>query len=427
MPPVGMATCPDCARPLVAGQRYCLECGSRVAASIVPWRPAVPDPAAPPPAAPARARVPRPKTAAVLLLAALGTGTVLGAAATPAPTAAGQASQAIAYVPQAAAATPTPTPAPTPSQDGASLPDDVAPPPAPAAPEPTATPSPPTQTAAVEPAPSAAPTPTPAPDDTFTPPAAKHVVIVSLTGHHYASVFRAEAPSDYLVHELPAQGTLLTRYHGLAGDAAANANALMAGVTALADDTPSLPFTLGTVGKTWKAYVQGTPAPCTPAPRDPFPRLPMLPDCQTADGPLDTLTTDFADPDTAPSLAYVIPDRCHDGSFTTCPQMDADSDGMARAGEWLSEWIPKITESDAFADDGVLVVLFDGDRPDADPAKGIHAGAIVVSRFVRKGAESHIRYDHLSLLRTLAEMLGVDPPGDAAGDDVRALGSDVFR
>jgi hypothetical protein len=370
--------------------------------------------------------VPRPKTAAALLLAALGTGTILGAAAAPAPTAAGQAAPVIAYAPQAAA-TATPTPASTP--DGSSLPDDVPPPRVPARSQPTATPSPPTQTASVDPTPTptATPAPTPTPDAPFTPPAVKHVVIVALTGHHYAPVFGSASPSGYLAHDLPAQGTLLTRYHGVAGDAAANANALMAGVTELADDTPSLPYELGTIGKTWKAYVQGTPAPCTLAPRDPFPRLPMLPDCGTADVPLDALATDFADSDSAPSLAYVIPDGCHDGSFTTCPEMDGDSDGLARADAWLAEWIPKITESHAFADDGLLVVLFDGDRPDADPAKAIHVGAVIVSRFARKGAESHVRYDHLNLLRTLSEVLGVDPPGDAAGDDVEPLGADVFR
>jgi hypothetical protein len=328
--------------------------------------------------------------------------------------------------PQQAAATATPSATP----DGSSLPDDV--PTAagtvtPAAPEPTATPASSSPTASSAPEPTPEPTPSGDDEQPPTPPAAKHVVIVSLTGHHFSTAFGPDSTSDYLSDELPKLGTVLTRYHGVAGDASANALALMAGVTELEDDTPSLPYELGTVGKTWKAYVQGATAPCTPSPRDPFPSLPMLPDCGTSDVPLEALAADFADPDTAPSLAYVIPDRCHDGSYSACPQIDAGRDGLVRTDAWLREWIPKLLDSEAFADDGLLVVLFDGDRPDADRAKAAHVGAVIVSRFARKDAQSDRRYDHLDLLRTLADILGVDPPGGAADSDAQPLGSDVFR
>jgi hypothetical protein len=416
-----MATCPACARRVVTGQRYCLECGQRLAEPLVPWRSVAPLPPGPPLPEPARRRVPRRQTAAALLLAALGTGTILGSAAAPAPSAAGQ-TPVYAYVPPAAAPTATPTPTPAATPDASALPDDTPAEPAPPAPAQTPAPAP-------APTPHTTSTTTPSADEPPAapaepqPPAAKHVVIVSLTGHHYSPVFGADAPAGYLRDDLAPQGTLLTRYHGVAGDAAANALALMAGVTELKDDSPSLPFALGTVGLTWKAYVQGAPAPCTPGPRDPFPILPMLPDCDTSDVSLDALETDLADADTAPSLAYVIPDPCHDGSYTACP----DTDGLARTDAWLREWIPKVLGSEAFADDGMLVVLFDGDRPDADPERAIHVGAVIVSRFARKGAESRKSYDHLSLLRTLAGTFGVDPPGDAAGDDVKPLGRDVFR
>jgi hypothetical protein len=71
-------------------------------------------------------------------------------------------------------------------------------------------------------------------------------------------------------------------------------------------------------------------------------------------------------------------------------------------------------------------VLFDGDVPDADPANGPRVGAVVVSRFARKGAVSRRRYDPVGLLRTLAGIFGVDAPGKAGRDDARALGRDVF-
>ena len=249
---------------------------------------------------------------------------------------------------------------------------------------------------------------------------------MSLTGHHFTPAFGAGSPAPYLAQELPDQGTLLARYHGVAGDAAANALALMTGVTEPDDDAASLPAALTEVGRTWKGYVQGAVAPCTPGARDPFPALPALQDCATADVSLDALEADFSDTDAAPSLAYVIPDACHDGSDVACPQSTDGTSGLARADAWLREWIPRITGSAAFADDGLLVVLFDGDRPDADPARAAHVGAVVISRFARKGAVSRRRYDHLSLLRTLTATFGVDPLGGADADDVRPLGRDVF-
>lgn len=412
-----MASCPACSRSVVPGQRYCLGCGLRIGPPIVDWRAA---PRLDPPrrgeAALAPPHVPRPKTAAALVLAALGAGTVLGAAAAPAPSSA-DAAPVIAYAPPVATATPSQTPTATPAPaSGSSLPDDV-PTVSRVAPEPTATPTPAAvpHIAAATPAPTSAPAPTATPTPEPTPPAVKHVVIVSLTGHHYAPVFGDGSTASYLAQELPAEGTLLARYHGVPGDAMANALTMMAGVAETSDDSPSLPYELGTVGKTWKAYVEGATATCLPSPRDPFPALPMLPDCHTADLSLASLVPDLAHADTAPSLAYVIPTGGHDGSDLT--STDA----------WLRTWIPKILGSEAFADDGLLVVLFDGDRPDAEPDKRAHVGAVVVSRFVRKGAVSERSYDHLSLARTLAAMLGVDPPGAAAGDAVTPFGLDVFR
>jgi hypothetical protein len=435
MPPVPSATCPVCSRRVVPGQRYCLHCGHRVAEPVVDRRVVA---GSPPPAGGPRAalptaahrRAPRPKTAAVLLLAALGTGTLLGAAGVPAPAASGADRPVIAYV--APAATPEPA-APAAPAAGASLPDDV---PAgegahaAAAPAATATPAAgstaSTDTSSTD---TSAGDDAPAGDDGSiddAPPPAKHVVIVSLTGHHVGAAFGPGSPATYLSSELAAQGTLLPHYRGVAGGAAANALTLMTGVAEPADDAASLPAALADMGRTWKAYVQGATSPCTPSPRDPFPGLPSLQDCATADVSLDALEGDFSDTDTAPSLAYVIPDGCHDGSDGACPQVTDGTTGLERADAWLREWVPKITESPAFADDGLLVVLFDGDVPDADRANGPRVGAVVVSRFARKGAVSPRRYDPVGLLRTLAGIFGVDAPGKAGRDDARALGRDVF-
>ena len=107
--------------------------------------------------------------------------------------------------------------------------------------------------------------------------------------------------------------------------------------------------------------------------------------------------------------------------------------GLLRADGWLREWVPKITGSKAFADDGLLVLLFDGGNLPPTATAGAGAvepsavGAVVISRFARKGAVSERPYDHLSLLRTIAGTFGLEPPGSARKRSVKPFGHDVLR
>jgi hypothetical protein len=457
MPPIPRP-CPECESPLASDQRYCLSCGARVAPRLVEWKPA----AAPAPAtaavAPARS-LPRPRTVAALILATLGAGTLAGAAAGPGAGAATRAPMIALAQPPAATATPAATAAPL---DGSSLADDDGSAPAPKpgpqpAPEPASAPEP-THVAATEPAadpagvttkpkPKPSPTPTPAPDG----PPAKHVVVVSLTGHD-ATAFAADSPATYLAHDLPGQGALLRGYRATTTGSLANELSLLAGAAPtdatradcpdagaadcrLAEGAASLPSALADGARAWKAYIQGLPAPCStdaapgyaPA-RNPFAFM-RLQDCAISEASTDQLEGDFSDTDLAPAFAYVVPDTCHDGrEQAECPGLEPT--GLLRADAWLREWVPKLTASKAFADDGLLVVLFDGGNLPApmDPASEPPAvGAVVVSRFARKGAVSEHDYDHLSLLRAIAGTFGVDPSGAAKQRTVKPLGADVLR
>ncbi|HEY3186146.1 MAG TPA: zinc-ribbon domain-containing protein, partial [Solirubrobacteraceae bacterium] len=78
-------TCPECGAAVAADQRYCLQCGARVAALrpvrvAARWAQAAPDD--PPPRGPAHAQPP-PRIAAALVLAVLGFGVLVGAAVSP--------------------------------------------------------------------------------------------------------------------------------------------------------------------------------------------------------------------------------------------------------------------------------------------------------------------------------------------------------
>ena len=155
-----------------------------------------------------------------------------------------------------------------------------------------------------------------------------------------------------------------------------------------------------------------------------------LQDCATSEASTDALEGDFSDTDLAPAFAYVVPDTCHDGrEQADCPGLEPT--GLLRADAWLREWVPKITGSKAFADDGLLVVLFDGGGlpAPADPSvpDPPAVGAVVVSRFARRGAVSDRAYDHLGLLRTIAGTFGIEPPGAAHKRSVKPLGHDVLR
>jgi hypothetical protein len=273
-----------------------------------------------------------------------------------------------------AAPTPSPTvtPEPTPAETPTPAPTETA------TPAPSATPSP---AATAAPTDTATPAPTEAatPEPTATPspfPAVKHAVVVSLTGPAL---------------DVPAKGVQLKNYRG--GDAGVYAQL----ATALADGAHA-----------WKAYLQSMPANCAKdaaPPYDPT-RNPFLAlsDCAASDVPLDALAADFKTTDAAPALAYVVPDTCHDGREAACPD---GGTGATRAQAWLQQWIPQITGSKAFKDDGLLVVAFD-------------QGAVVFSHFALSGKVSESGYDAAAIARTLAGMFGVELPSPV-------LGGDVFR
>jgi hypothetical protein len=449
-----ISSCPACRALLAHDQRYCLGCGMRVAAHRVPppLRIAARDAPATARAA-TRKRRPHPRTAAALALATLGAGVMAGSAV-PAPTPA--AGPVYAMAPAAA---PAATPAPT--AVASTLPDDdgtatVLPAPPADEPAPVADPAPAAPAAAVPsaatPAPTAEPTPEPTAEPTPAPPAGpvfKHVVVVSLTGQE-ASAFAQGSAATYLAGELAPQGAVLGNYRPVATGSLANGLALLAGAKPtgetkadcprepgqapadgclLPEGSPSLPSELADAARSYRAFVAGEPPPCSteaapgylPA-RNPFAFM-RLQDCATSQGTLDDLAGAFEDTDLAPALAYVVPDTCHDGSATDCP--DVPGTPLERTDAWLRATIPPLLGSKAFADDGLLVVLFDGAAlPEGEDAPA--AGALLVGSAVPQGVTSDDPSGPYSLARSLAAGLGLDAPGKAGARKTAPLGEDVL-
>jgi phosphatidylinositol-3-phosphatase len=447
--------CDDCGAPLASGQRYCLGCGRRLgprtaelaellrrvgeratagdhpaqtgAESEPGVRPHVPHPTS---GRRARGRVfvpisalrlPPARISALLVLAFVGFGVLLGSAARPHVdgTLAASAHPLRLVLPPSANGGSGATP-PASSASGGE----------PEQPEPTSTPEAATgsTTPAKAPASSHGTSPSSSSGGAGTTqghahggsasklPPVKHVFVVMLSSQPYAAVFGPESPAHYL-QGLERRGALLVRYDAVAHQQLANGLALISGQGPTAETaancptyadvapassgadgqllgngcvypgtTPTLAGQLSARRLTWRAYVEGlgeagSPSPVcghpalgqadpTSAPaatggayatyRNPFVYFHAVIDsaaCAANDVGLNRLKPDLLDAKRTPSFAYVVPDRCHDANPSPCAP-GAES-GLAPADRFLEAVVPQIIASRAYRDGGLLVITVD--------------------------------------------------------------------
>jgi phospholipase C len=160
---------------------------------------------------------------------------------------------------------------------------------------------------------------------------------------------------------------------------------------------------------------------------------------------LDALTTDLASSTTTPALSYITPNLCHDGHDAPC--VDGEPGGLASADAFLRTWVPRITSSPAFQQDGALVITFDeSDGPQTDATAccgegpgpnsalpgvtgpgGGRVGALVLSRYVTPGSTSTTPYNHYSLLASIEDLWRLPHLGYAARPDLPRFGLDVWN
>lgn len=342
-------------------------------------------------------------------------------------------------------------------------------------------------------------------------PAIKHVFVIMLSDQPYAATFGPQSTAPYLSRALEKRGALLARYYAVAHEQLANGIALLSGqgptpATAancpvyadvapatvggeeqVAGDgcvypsaTATLPGQLTAKHLTWRAYVQGigeaagTPPACahpalgqpdpssgqTPAGqpyatfRNPFVYFHALTDapaCAADDVGLSGLDADLSDAKRTPSLSYIVPDRCHDGSPGPCP--GGGPGGLPAADGLLGQIVPKILASAAYKHGGLLVITSDeapssGEFADSSsccgqprfpnlpPATGVAAslppegggqvGALLLSPLIKPHTTSQEPYNHYSLLRTIEDLFGLEHLGYAAGAHVSSLEPSLF-
>jgi hypothetical protein len=393
--------------------------------------------------------------------------------------------------------------------------------PAPATPEPAPLAAPQPETAAPAPTAPAESAPKPSlPPEVPAPetlPPVKHVFLIVLADHGFQEAFGAGSPAPYLAKTLAGQGELLTNYYAVTQGDLANEIALLSGqgptpetaagcptYTEIAPGTVgaggqaegkgclyppgalTLPGQLAAAGKRWRAYVGGVgngeagqPGTCRhpalgaqdpnqlPLPgdayetwRNPFVYFHSLLDggeCAADDVGLEQLQPDLAAKGSAPSLSYIVPDACHDGSEQPCePGQPA---GLAAAEPFLRTVVPEIEESPAYKDGGLIAITFaeaPQSGPNADPSAccgapaypnlppasapapangpvkpsggGGRVGLLLISPFVKPGSVDETGYyDHFSLLLSIESLFGLKPLGYAAEPALSAFEGTVFN
>lgn len=202
-------------------------------------------------------------------------------------------------------------------------------------------------------------------------------------------------------------------------------------------------------GRSWKAYMESMPAPCThptvsgrldpylvgyATRHNPFvyyqdivgTDLTAKPArCVNHDVPYTQLTTDLASK-AVPNYSLIVPNTCndaHDGG---------PSCGLSAADTWLQTNLPPILASSAYRDDGAVIITFDESNVSdgagccgTQPGGG-HIFTLVLSPHVTPGANSAVPYNHYSLLRTVEEAFELPCLRHACDAGVEPFGRDVW-
>lgn len=157
------------------------------------------------------------------------------------------------------------------------------------------------------------------------------------------------------------------------------------------------------------------------------------------------LATDLKRASSTPNLSFIVPNLCDDGHDYPCSNQPSGTSALSDIDTFLAKWIPLITTSPAFKQNGLLVVTFDessGPQSDASaccgetagpntPLPGItglgggRVGAVLISPFIRPGTVSQASYNHYSLLASIESYFRVPKLGYAVIPST--FGRDVFK
>lgn len=335
----------------------------------------------------------------------------------------------------------------------------------------------------------------------------RHVFVIVLENKGYAQTFGAGSQAPYLSRTLVAQGALLTQYYGIGHNSLDNYLAMISGQAPNPQtqaDCPVFSDWLGTAtpdadgqvtgtgcvypaavktvagqleaaGFAWRAYMEDMGndlardgrATCShPAinaqdgtqkaavgdqyatRHNPFMYFHSVIDdqanCDARVVPLSALDADLATAAATPHYVFISPNLCNDGHDDPTCVDSTTAGGLVAADRFLQTWVPKILASEAYRQDGLLIIAFDeASTSDASaccgqptgpntPQPGItgpgggRVGAVLLSPRIRPGTVSDVPYNHYSLLRSVEDLFGLTHLGYAAQQGLAAFGGDIF-
>jgi phosphatidylinositol-3-phosphatase len=435
--------------------------------------------------------MPEPRSAAIAVMALLAFGVVIGAATGPIAQSAGISPLVV----EMGSSAPPPSEEPV-AESTAEAPAEATAPASEAVP--SALPAEPPPLEEAPPTPTTKPKLPPEFPEEAGLPEVEHVFLIVLGDHGFEEGFGPSSPAPYLAQTLRAKGELLSNYYAVTQGDLANEIALLSGqgpTQATASNCPSygdvspatvsteeqvlgdgcvypaatqtLPSQLATAKKTWKAYVEDASdaAPVAECGAYATARNPLAyfhsvldqPGCSERDVGLTQLETDLKAEKTTPSLSYVVPNACHDGSEEPCePGQPA---GLAASQPFLEKVVPEIEASMAYKKSGLIAITFaqapqTGAAPDSSaccatpeypnlppattppaasgPVKttggGGRVGLLLISPFIEAGSSNETGYyNHFSLLLSIEELFGLTPIGYAANPALSAFDETVYN
>ncbi|AIO65137.1 alkaline phosphatase family protein [Burkholderia oklahomensis] len=334
-----------------------------------------------------------------------------------------------------------------------------------------------------------------------------HVFVIVLENKGYAATFGTGSQAPYLATTLTSQGALLTQYYGIGHNSNDNYLAMVSGQspnpqtqadcqyysdwigTTIPDvngqvvgsgcvyppAVQTIANQLETAGLNWRGYMEDMgndlardgSATCSHPPlngqdgtqkatatdgyatrHDPFVYFHSIvdnpTDCNAHVVRLDSLANDLANPNTTPALSFIVPNLCNDGHDDPTCADGTTAGGLPAINDFLQNWVPKITSSAAFKQDGLLIITFDeADTSDASaccgepagpntPLPGITGpgggltGAVLLSPFIKGGTVSNTPYNHYALLKSIEDVFGLPYLGYAGMSGLQSFGSDVY-
>lgn len=241
--------------------------------------------------------------------------------------------------------------------------------------------------------------------------AARHVWLIVLENKDYASIIGS--PDAPYLSSLAHQYALASNYHGVDHPSQPNYMALFSGSTqGIGDDSvynvdaPNVADQLEHAGLSWRVYAENMPPGCFVGasakggadgdgtyvrkhnPAISFSSISRDPQrCANI--------TDFSHLDAgAANFSLIVPNQCHD--MHDCAVADGDA--------WLRSFLPRITESPAYDNGGLVLITFDEEH---GKGEGNQVATIAISPSIHQGTDSSLRYDHYSLLRTVQQLFGL--------------------